>query len=187
MRRAVALALVAAAVAGCGGGDGPPDAPERRTIDERTGRFRGVGVGDSRADVKRVFGALKPDQGAGGYIPLDETDSYGPSSMSSPEPCKGPHFTQQLMRYRGAVFGTCRGRVHDLIVTQDGAATRRGVSVGDPLEEARDAYPALDCGDAGGGEYEEYPYCAGRVGPGRYAWFGNDPIHSIMLADRPMP
>jgi hypothetical protein len=186
VRRALALGLAVAALGGCGGSERPA-APERRTIDEEAGRYRGVGVGDSRADVKRVFGALKPDQGAGGYTPLDESDFYGPSSMSTPAPCRGPAATTQLMRYPRVVFATCRGRIHNLLVTERGAATRRGVSVGEPLDEARDAYPGLRCGDAGGGEADEYPYCTGRVGPGRYAWFGNDPIHSITLADGPMP
>ena len=92
------------------------------------------------------------------------------------------------MRYPTITFSTCRGQVHDFGVTSEGATTRGGVAIGDDLDAAKDAYPKLRCGVANEGtEYEEYPYCTGRVAPQRFIWFGDDPIQTITLGARRIP
>ena len=59
--------------------------------------------------------------------------------------------------------------------------------IGDSLDEVRERYPGLRCGIRNEGtEYVEYPYCTGKLGPGRYIWFGENPVKSITMATQVM-
>lgn len=90
------------------------------------------------------------------------------------------------MKYKGVGFlGTPQGGVYAFIVTQAGATTRRGVSIGDPMDVARSKY-VLECREVAGGEslfgrQEFYPSCGARLRNGVRIWFGRDPIRSITL------
>jgi hypothetical protein len=147
-------------------------------IDERTGAYRGVRFGTSERDVIRALG--KPDRGPG-FAPAGEN----PSQVGVPEsiPAVGPG---GLLKYKGVGFlGTPRGGVYAFIVTQAGARTRRGVSIGDGMDVARSKYH-LECSEVAGGEslldgQEFYPSCSARLGHGIRIWFGRDPIRSITL------
>lgn len=107
-------------------------------------------------------------------------DQFGvPTFIASPPISRG---TLGTLRYRSAVFLTAGKRVYGYLVTDRGAATRRGVAVGDSLARARDRYPELKCGTtAGDSESEAFPYCAGRLGR-LYVSFGLDPIGSIIVS-----
>jgi hypothetical protein len=70
-------------------------------------------------------------------------------------------------------------------VTQVGATTSRGVSIGDRMDVARGEYQ-LECREVAGGEsllggQEFYPSCSARLMRGIRIWFGRDPIRSITL------
>ena len=133
----------------------------------------------------RVFG--RPQRTPEELVPLgdDFYDVGGPNVVGEPprSACNYP----RVMRYRGVVFGTCAGRVYHFMVTARGARTRRGVGIGDRLAKAKKAYPRLECGTQNeDGEYPTYPYCAGKVAPDRFAWFGEDPVRSIFLSSLPL-
>jgi hypothetical protein len=116
-----------------------------------------------------------------GFAPAGEN----PSEVGVPEsiPAIGPG---GLLKYQGVGFlSTPGGGVYAFIVTQAGATTTRGVSVGDRLDVARDKY-RLECGRVAGGEsllggQVYYPSCSARLAPGVRIWFGRDPIRSITL------
>jgi hypothetical protein len=55
--------------------------------------------------------------------------------------------------------------------------------VGDPLDQAKRAYPGLRCGVVNEDtEYVRYPARTGRVAASRHIWFGGDPIRSVALS-----
>ena len=184
----VGLALAALA-AGCGGSDDGEDA-RPLPLDERAGTFRGIGFGDSPADIRRVFGRPTPYSQTEGSMPLgdDFYDVGGPTTSEFPPEARKPGRSTEpgVMRYRGVTFSTYSGEVYELFVTAEGARTREGVRIGDDLDEAESAYPQLDCDTAyENSEYPEYPYCTGRVARARYVWFGEDPIRSIVISKYP--
>src|SRR5262245_9113972 len=176
------VAVAAALIAGAAGAwfavatDGADTATV--TIDERTGAYRGVRFGTSEPDVIRALG--KPDRDPG-FAPAGEN----PSEVGVPEsiPTIGPG---GLLKYEGVGFlGTPEGGVYAFIVTDAGATTRRGVSIGDRMDVARSKY-RLECRDVAGGEsllgeQEFYPSCSARLRHGIRIWFGRDPIRSITL------
>ena len=122
----------------------------------------------------------KPDR-TPGFVPAGES----PSEVGVPEfiPAKGPG---GLLKYEGVGFlATPEGRVYAFIVTDAGATTMRGVSIGDRMDVARSKY-RLECRDVAGGESllgreESYPSCGARLSSGIRIWFGRDPIRSITL------
>jgi hypothetical protein len=148
------------------------------TIDERDGAYRGVRFGTSERGVIRAFGEPNRDPG---FAPAGEN----PSQVGVPEliPAIGPG---GLLKYKGVGFlATPGGGVYAFIVTEAGATTRRGVSIGDRMDLARSKYQ-LECSDVAGGEsllggQELYPSCSARLGRGVRIWFGRDPIRSITL------
>ena len=79
------------------------------------------------------------------------------------------------------------GRAWLVAVAKEDAVTRAGVGVGDDLDDVRAAYPAAECDTANeGGEYTQFDYCTLRVAPGRYLWFGYDPVRSVTMSSEPM-
>ena len=187
MRCGWMLATLGSVVVACG--EAPPAPDPKIRIDERAGTFRGVGLGDPASEARNVFGPPTPYSQREGVAPVG--DSYaeigGPTSLSPGRGCRTEGDANTL-RYRGVTFAGCRGRLQDLLISATGAHTRTGVTVGtSTLQDAKEAYPGLRCEMANEGtEYVSYPYCAGKVAPDRWAWFGRDPISSITLADRPI-
>ena len=169
-------ALVALALAGCagGGGDEPAAGP---LVDERTGSYRGVTMGDSESEVRAALGE---PAGGDGFAPAGES----PADVGVPQfiPARGGMPT--LLKYDDVSFLVGPGGVYAFIVAAEGAHTRRGVAIGDDLDAARKRYE-LRCIDVAGGEslgggQEYYPSCRATVG-GIRVWFGRDPIRSITL------
>jgi hypothetical protein len=166
------------AVAGCGH-DEPP-LVRVPSIDEVGGTYRGISMGDPGSKVRRVMGA--PDPSDGGeecdLCPAGTTidDQFGvPTFIADPPGTR----SSRSFRYRDVVFLRASGRVFGYLVTKRGAATRRGVAVGDSLERVRERYPQLKCGTGGD---EEFPYCAGKVGRLSIS-FGLDPVGSITVTE----
>jgi hypothetical protein len=147
------------------------------TIDERTGAYRGIRFGTSERDVIRALG--KPDR-TPGFAPAGES----PSEVGVPE--RIPGRPGGLLKYDGVGFlGTPEGGVYAFIVTDAGATTRRGVSIGDRMDVAGGKYQ-LECREVAGGEsllggQKFYPSCSARLRRGIRIWFGRDPIRSITL------
>ena len=183
MINVVRVVLLPAAVllAACGGNGVKPT-----SIDEVRGTYEHVGIGATVDEVRRVFGEQRFSGDNEGIAPrgADFVEIGGATSI--PSVCGPP----SVLRYERVSFLFCNARVYTVIVAVEGAATRRGVAVGDPLDAARNRYRGLHCGDAPAGdalvgEHPTYPYCTGKIG-GRHVWFGRDPIASITISTEPL-
>jgi hypothetical protein len=171
---AVVVVAVGAWLAFAGdGGDGG-----NVTIDERTGAYGGVRFGTSEQGVIRVFGQPNRDPG---IAPAGQNPSQAGVPQSIPaRPGWG------LLKYKDVVFLTrLGGGVYGLMVTKRGATTKRGVSIGDSMDDARRRY-RLKCLSVAGGEslfggQKFYPSCGARLRRGVQVWFGRDPIRSVTL------
>lgn len=165
--------------------DSEPAPRAARVIDETLGKYRGVGIGDSAADVRRVFGAREfADVSREPMMPLDADfrDDGGPMVIEFPD--KPAAERQAVLRYADVSFLLFDGKVFAVVVTDDGAATGRGVAIGNELDSVEQLYEKLTCGEAKP-ESGPYPYCAGALGQERHIWFGQDPIGSITMATTP--
>jgi hypothetical protein len=172
------------ALAGCGTGEGKADAPaaERvQRIDVTAGTYRGVGLGDSVADLHRELGQREEAGEDEPAVPL-RGETYGPWVIAYGDEMCPP----SLYRYEHAVFEFTCDELLWTEINEPGAATAEDVAVGDPLDTVQEAYPDAECGTAGGGEYEEYPACAVKLALERFAWFGGDPIVSITIGSVPL-
>ena len=179
--------LIALAVVVSGREDEEPLA----TINEGSGTYRGIGVGDDVAAVRRVFGSRPFAKVAKEPIAPTKTafaEAGGPA-IDPPCPIGEVRGVQRfaMLRYEQVSFLLCDGRVFAWMVVAGDARTSRGVGVGDDLERAEAACARVTCGDAPSGDFGSYPYCAGVIAsqPGRrrlYTWFGEDPIASITIS-----
>ena len=146
-------------------------------VDVRAGSAGGAGLGDDTSAVRGAWGAGRASPTAP-IAPLGEDFD----SLAAPLFIETPGESHAVLRYRGASFLISDGRVYAVVVAARDAETVDGVGVGDSLELARDAYPALDCRTATRPDGRTFPYCTGRIAARRYAWFGDDPIRSITVA-----
>lgn len=164
-------------------------------IDEFSGRFRGVGIGDTPERVQAALGI------APRWRVTDDTHPVGDDSSTI---LGGPSFGQApgekldddgFLRYRGVSLATNNGRVRSLEITTPRAETKHGLGIGDSIQRVRRIYPQLSCvdGNAGtDGSTLPYPYCTGEIAPDRYIFFTGDydmhgsPIVDIWLASVPM-
>jgi hypothetical protein len=173
---------------GCGSGSEVGKAPERQLIDEEQGTYRGVGLGDGNREVLEELGPTEVTRdGQTGGVQLVNGGDHGAANLKI-NSINGKPPRQEFIGYREANFLLFAPRhvnrwvVHDVRVGRDGAATSRGVAIGDTLQEAEAAYPEIDCATANEGtEYATYPFCAGELATGRNIWFGGDPIDIIEL------
>jgi hypothetical protein len=154
-----------------------------RVIDEVRGTYRGVGIGDSAAEVRRVFGP-REDAGDGPFTPRGAgsfAEVGGAMFIASPGIPHTPR-DPELLRYQDVSFLLLDDRVFALMITADGAATQEDLAIGHDLDGADERYDALNCEDVEIGDFgETFPFCAGRVAPQRHIWFGQDPIKSITI------
>jgi hypothetical protein len=152
----------------------PLDEPGTRLM---TTSFRGVSLEDTRAEVAAALGPAPASRGSS-IAPLGEdfAEIGGPPFVAT------SGSTLQSLRYRGTTVLVSDDRVYGILTTDAEAETAEGVGVGDNLEVAEDAYPNVECGVASATEYRTFPYCGGRLAPGRWIWFGQDPIRSILVA-----
>jgi hypothetical protein len=159
--------------------DASEEPPPPVLVDPVAGVADGVRLGDTRGVAVTKLGPAPPWNGDESVAPLEENwDEIGaPSAVSLTRP--------YVLRYPHTTVELDHGRVVAIVTADRNARTPEGVRVGDELEEARRAYPALRCwGAPSGGGNGTYPVCSGRVRPGRWIWFGEDPIRSISIASR---
>jgi hypothetical protein len=140
-------------------------------LDERAGGFRGVGLGDSTAVVRRAYGFTRPRR-----APIEpELEALG-------APVRAARSTAAY-RYPGAIVLVDADRVAALVITDRNAETASGVGVGDGLARARATYPGMRCGgQVSRSGVLAVPYCTAPMGSNHYLRFGQDPIASITLA-----
>jgi hypothetical protein len=179
-----AAALIAAAIGIILVRNGDEASSETRraaVVDERTGAFRGVRMGASAESVRRLLG--EPAEGPG-FAPAGAS----PAEIGVPQsiPSAGAAAPPTLLKYDDVTFLLGPSGVYGFIVAADGAATTRGVAIGDEMEKARTAYGG-SCIDVAGGEsllgggHEFYPSCGATLDNQLRVWFGRDPIRSITL------
>lgn len=182
--------LVAGAAVGADVDDDCPPGDRSCLLDERAGTYAGVGVGSTLDELQAKLG--EPEDTRGGYAPAGKLPSEVgvPIAVPYPRPGPRPRTIPPVYRYDELAFLVFEDRVFSFMVTAEEAETTRGVGVGDSLEEARAAFPRVQCGEAIAGEailpFQEtptYPYCRGVLAPKRFIWFGDDPIESITITD----
>jgi hypothetical protein len=177
--RAVCALLAVGVIAGCGGQGGEGLARDhgpapRSGINERTGSYGGVRLGDTKASVSKKWGSGK----AGGKVP--QIDSvHAPTFL--------PGFS---LSYRDAELTIVRGptgNVGSISVVAHGARTLRGVRVGDRIGKVSKRYSGAVCFPERiiGGDYASSARCELKTAPGVYLYFGDDPIKLIVLSDKP--
>ncbi len=159
--------------------------PER--VNERVGSMRGVRLGDSAARVRKLLG--QPTDNAQGFFPED-SDFTGPPSITAPgrdRRTRVPPEPPETLHYEDAAYLVSpTAGVFSMATLAEGAETRAGVGVGDPLARVREKYTDVRCGEAVageplfGGETPKYPWCRTKVGKVS-VFFGEDPIESITL------
>ena len=171
-----------------------PDLPTAsfEQIDEVAGTYGGVGVGDAEEDVWRVFGRKAPLGHEESFKPTgaDEEDYFAPKFIPAET---GYAYDDVLFWFpvedlhlgRGSPLRGRQDEVAGFLVAAHGASTLRGIKVGDTLDEAKGAYPELECGERPSGDFATYPYCSGRVAEQRHLWFGGDPIATISVSRSP--
>ncbi len=156
-------------------------------------------LGDSPAAVEKAFG--KPE-GKDGLPAGAESEEIGaPPTYAFPKPCDRPapgvgdssgtarEVGVTELRYRGVGVSYCHDRAFLFVVSADGSRTSAGAEIGQPLDAARRVHPGLKCGESTGSSTPPTPqfeYCAGKIGPDRYLWLGQDPVGSIAIATVPL-
>ena len=191
----IVLTLLAGVVtSGCAASSSPDDLPAAKFagIDEVDGTYGGVGIGDAREDIWRVFGQKSPAPRSAGLQPTGAgEDFFGPTSI----PARTGYVYEDVSFWfpvanldlgRGSPLRDKQDEIGGFQVTARGAVTLRGIQAGDSLDEAKAAYPGLECRDAPAGDVATYPACTGRVAEERHIWFGGDPIVNISLSRSPM-
>jgi hypothetical protein len=182
---ALAVAVAGAAVLSLGfvvfgtGSEVPGGVETFTLVDERTGSYRGVAMGDSLLEVRRLLGQ---GEGGSGFAPAGML----PAEAGVPQLIPAPGRRKPgLLKYEDVAFLVGPSGVYAFIVTDDSAQTARGVAIGDELDEARATYD-LRCIDVAGGEspfggVSTYPSCSTTIGGRIRIWFGQDPVRSITL------
>lgn len=160
-------------------GDGATKDPV--LLDWERGTYRGVRLGDSSANLIRVFGQPEERGPHERLEPIgqDFNDIGGPTNYHSPQ-ISGDY---EVLRYRRLVFSVIGGKVTSWGTTDRRAQTPEGVGVGDSQALVKRRYQHANCFIQNEGtEYPTSPICKIRVCEGRLLAFGGDPVRSIWLA-----
>jgi hypothetical protein len=144
-------------------------------IEEGAGAYRGMAIGESREVVMRALGRTRPSTGSIAPLGQDFDEIGGPPFIAT------PGVTHEVLRYADTTVLLTENGVYGYVITADDAETVAGVGIGDNLGVVEDRYQDLECGIARAGEYRTFPYCGGMLGSGRWIWFGQDPIRSIVV------
>jgi uncharacterized membrane protein len=163
-----------------------PRPPARfELIDEVAGTYGGVGIGDTPAEMRAVFGPIEALGGEDSFRPTGAQDySEGPWSI----PAGGGFAYEDVLFWLPPDASTPAGEpgsiglISGFEVTSPGARTLRGVEMGDHLDDAKKAYPTLKCEEADRGEYGKTRYCTGGVAPQRFLFFGADATTSTITS-----
>ncbi len=160
------------ALAACGGSSTPTPGQARGVISGVTGSYAGLPLGATIAQLHARFGA-----------PLATNDNPYYTPAQAPPLLPADNYFDWVYPDVGVTF--IGARVASLTVYGLGAATGRGVGIGDPLSSVRPAYPDAGCQPARAGVNPEAPGCEAVGGRGVYLYFSGDPIKLIALSAYP--
>jgi hypothetical protein len=184
LRSSIVAVCVLTLLVGCGG---EREQETKPLIDDANASYQGIGLGKSRREVVAEFG--EPTVKSGPVVPTD-AEPGELSTVASWDCGRRGLGRSENLRYDVVLFSLEGGEVCSWIAIESGVATSRGVAIGDHLDDAREAYPDLTCGEAQNGEDilnrpSTEPFCTGPLGSHGFVWFGGDPIDVIQAHIRP--
>lgn len=184
--RGLLLVIALAAASACGSAESGDDllaeSDRVAVIDVTAGTYRGIPLGGTPEQMFAVLGRIDRADQDETASPTSVDEDYGPFGIAYPDvSCPAPFY-----RYEHVALGFNCDELLWVKTVKRGEGTREGVGVGDPLAAVAPAYPGAVCGNAGGGEWEEYSACSLEVAPRRFVWFGGDPIVSITIGSVPL-
>jgi hypothetical protein len=164
----LAAGVVGAAVHGADGAaqGGPTE------VDARTGVVAGVRIGDTAGQIETKLGRATFGNE---FSPRRTRPFTGPLAIPAPDSIQAAVAQYQSHAFLIGSIGT-----YSLKTVAPGAATQRGVGVGEPLSAVRQAYPGTRCGRYLQGEGTAFDWCSARIGLNA-VFFGGDPIASITV------
>jgi hypothetical protein len=147
-------------------------------LDEDGGTYQGVTLG------KPVSAALRG-------VPSAKPGADWTPRIQGKDPRSFPLAAYRSWRYyRGdeTGFAAADGGTVGILAAGRGTYTTAGnVAIGDRLGRVKQAYVGARCATASFAESDKtFRYCVGRLRPGRYLWFGGDPIDTIAIAAAPL-
>ena len=166
------LAVVCVALAACGSSSTSTPGQARGAITVAAGSYAGVHLGFTIAALQSRLGR-----------PLHTNDNPYYTPEQAPPLLAADNYNDWVYPDVGVTF--IAGRVASLTVYGLGAATGRGIGIGDPLAGVSSAYPGARCQPARGGVNPEAPGCQVNAGNGVYVYFSDSPIKLIALSAYP--
>ncbi len=147
------------------------------TVDEKTGTYRGVSLGESAATVVEELG--RPiDPNAAVTIPevANNTAWNGLDADCRPGP-------DRSMVYREVVIGLSRGRVCSIEVAGGGWRTDGGIEAGDPVSVVQDRFGANACHESNPTEDPFWSQwdCSVKTAPDVRLRFAGDPLTWVVV------
>ncbi len=165
-------AAICLALAACGATGSSTPGQSRGGISVAAGSYAGVHLG---VTTQRLHALL------GNRLRTNDNPYYTPAQAPPLLPADNYH--DWVYPDVGATF--VDGRVASLTVYGLGAATGRGVGIGDPLSTVPRAYPGARCEPRRGGVNPAAPGCQVTAGHGIWVYFSDDPIKLIALSAYP--
>lgn len=150
-------------------------------VDEKTGSYRGVSLGDPAATVVEELG--RPiDPNAAVTIPevANGTAWNGIDSNCRPKPARS-------MMYREVVIGLSRERVCSIEVAGGGWRTEGGIRAGDPVSVVQDRFGVNACHESNPTEDPFWSQwnCVARVSPRVKVQFAGNPLTWVVVTQSP--
>jgi hypothetical protein len=165
---------VCATLVACGSSATRPAGQARGPVNATAGSYAGASLGMTIPALRARLGD-----------PLHTNDNPYYTPSQAPPLLAADNYHDWVYPDVGITF--VGGRVASLTVYGLGAATGRGVGIGDSLSGVRQAYPTARCQPARGGANPQAPGCRVASGRGVYLYFADNPIKLIGLSAYPFP
>jgi hypothetical protein len=166
--------VVCLALVGCGAVQVGTSTPgqARGTILATAGSYDGARLGMTTAQLESALGI---------HLAASDNPYYTPAQ--APPFLPADNFGDWVYPDVGVTF--VAGEVASMTIYGLGAATARGVGIGDPLARVSQTYGAARCEPAHGGVNPEVAGCQVVAARGVYLYFSGSPIKLIALSSYP--
>ncbi len=149
------------------------------TIDEETGSYRGVALGDPEATVTSKLG--KPKRQGRDEVAIPDVLTGSVWAGAGYGSCGDKD--ARVIAYEEAVFMIANGKVCTITVAGGGWSTKAGLSAGDSVENVRSRYDDAAClKTTNDGPFYEQWECTVHSDSGNRIHFGADPVTTVDLA-----